>query len=205
MTLTSFRYLVSTYKTAMDTVKQIRARFESASSLDQMSESPRLKKTNSLKAIQLVNGTNEPSSPSLPTSPPPPRVPPPVPPKRKISKETIAIRVTEENDTGKQLQDQEILDALRKEKCDLEKEIALLKKESREDKKKLKRYEHKLDHFEASCKARRVSYIYIFDFNTTTYLHDLVSHYVTNNTDSFSSCAHLTLQTSIIIYNISCY
>lgn len=162
MTLTSFRYLVSTYKTAMDTVKQIRARFESASSLDQMSESPRLKNTNSLKAIQLVNGTNEPSSSSLPTSPPPPRVPPPVPPKRKISKETIAIRVTEENDTGKQLQDQEILDALRKEKCDLEKEIALLKKESREDKKKLKRYEHKLDHYEASCKARRVSYIYIY-------------------------------------------
>ena len=163
MTLTSFRYLVSIYKTTMDTVKQIRARFESASSLDQMSESPRLKKTNSgtsLKAMQHVNGTNEPSSPSLPTSPPP-RVPPPVPPKRKISKETIAIHVTEENDTGKQLQDQEILDALRKEKCDLEKEIALLKKESREDKKKLKRYEHKLDHFEASCKARRVSYIYI--------------------------------------------
>ena len=167
MTLASFRYLVSTYKTMTDTVKQIRARFESASSPDQMSESPRLKKANSgtslkgLPAIQYVNGTNEPSSPSLPKSPPP-RVPPPVPPKRKISKETIAIHVTEENDTGKQLQHQEITDALRKEKCDLEKEIALLKKESREDKKKLKRYEHKLDHFEASCKARRVSYKYLF-------------------------------------------
>lgn len=150
----------------VDTVKQIRARFESASSPDQVSESPRLKKTNNgtnlkgVPAVQYVNGTNEPSSPSLPTSPPPPRVPPPVPPKRKTSKETIAIHVTEENDNGKQLQHQEILDAVRKEKCDLEKEIASLKKESREDKKKLKRYEHKLDLFEASCKARRVSYIY---------------------------------------------
>ena len=98
----------------------------------------------------LTENNNNTGSPKL-------NIAPPIPPKTKDNVQCVCIEVTDEEDSTKPICKQDVVATLKQEVEELQEKLSLTKEELKNSNKANNRLQRRLDRYENTIKARRVS------------------------------------------------
>lgn len=85
----------------------------------------------------------------------------PVTPPGQSTKQSVSIEVTDEVDSTQPICQQDVVATLKQEMEEMEKKLSLAREELKTSNKANRRLQRRLDRYETTTKARRVSYIHV--------------------------------------------